>query len=470
MRVQPLDTTSRRGAVALVAAVVIAATIAFVPPPAGLSPQAQRTAAIFALALVLWATEATPIAVTALLTVLLQPVLGITTPRQAFQSFMSPVFFFVLAAFVLASGLIASGLQGRFSSWLVARAGTDPRRLLFALMAGTATLSTVLSDVPTCAIFMVAALGVMARGGIRPGSNFGKAVMVGIPMASMIGGVGTPAGSSVNVLGLYFIEQFGKVRVPFLSWMIIGIPMVVVLVPLAWWVLVRFFPPEIDSIGSNDEVRQELAALGPLSRAEWKIIVLFAALLTAWIASTWVPALDIVVVAMVGAVVLFLPGMQLLSWSDTQREIGWDALIMIGAVTSLGAASTETGLAKWTVEALLGGVATWSPTAAVAAVSAFTVVAHLPIPIAPAINSALIPPVVVLASNAGHNPALYGLPVAFTASCAFLLPLDAVSLITYAKGYYRMIDMLLPGTVVSVAWVILMTVLMTTLGPMLGLL
>jgi sodium-dependent dicarboxylate transporter 2/3/5 len=337
-------------------------------------------------------------------------------------------------------------------------------------MAGTAALSTVLSDVPTCAIFMVAALGVMARGGIAPGSNFGRAVMVGIPMASMIGGVGTPAGSSVNVLGLYFIEQFGKVRVPFLSWMTIGIPMVLALVPLAWWVLVRYFPPEIDAVGSDVEARAELAALGPLSRAEQKIIALVGVLLTLWIAGTWFPAFDLVVVAMGGAVVLFLPGMQLLSWSDAQRDIGWDALIMIGGVTSLGAASADTGLAKWTVDALLGGVSAWSAPALIAAISAFTVVAHLPIPIAPAINSVLIPPVVMLSADAGHNPALYGLPVAFTASCAFLLPLDAVSLITYAKGYYRMVDMLVPGAIVSVAWVMLMTVLMVMLGPPLGLL
>ena len=88
----------------------------------------------------------------------------------------------------------------------------------------------------------------------------------------------------------------------------------------------------------------------------------------------------------------------------------------------------------------------------------------------PAIVAVLIPPIALLALETGENPALYALPVAFTASCAMLLPLDAVAVITYAKGYYKMTDMLVPGAIISVVWVILMTVLMTWGAPLLGLL
>ena len=93
---------------------------------------------------------------------------------------------------------------------------------------------------------------------------------------------------------------------------------------------------------------------------------------------------------------------------------------------------------------------------------------HLLVPINPAIVASMMPPIVLLATSTGQNPALYGLPVAFTASCAFLLPLDAVPLVTYGKGYYRMFDMLLPGTIISVAWVVVLTGLMVLVGPWLG--
>ena len=104
-----------------------------------------------------------------------------------------------------------------------------------------------------------------------------------------------------------------------------------------------------------------------------------------------------------------------------------------------------------------------------AAVSAFIVVIHLLVPVNPAIVAAMVPPIVLLATSTGQNPALYGLPVVFTASCAFLLPLDAVPLVTYGKGYYRMFDMLLPGAIISVAWVVLLTVLLLLIGPAIGL-
>jgi sodium-dependent dicarboxylate transporter 2/3/5 len=128
----------------------------------------------------------------------------------------------------------------------------------------------------------------------------------------------------------------------------------------------------------------------------------------------------------------------------------------------------ETGLARWLVDAVLGGMAGWGSLGIVLAVSALTVVVHFAIPIAPVINSALIPPIALLAVEMGRSPALFALPVAFTASCAFLLPLDAVSLVTYTRGYYRMLDMLRPGLLISLVWIILMTAVMLVVGPSLG--
>jgi sodium-dependent dicarboxylate transporter 2/3/5 len=165
---------------------------------------------------------------------------------------------------------------------------------------------------------------------------------------------------------------------------------------------------------------------------------------------------------------MFLPGVQLLTWKQADRSIGWDTLLMIGGVTSLGSASLQAGLANWLVDLTLRGVADWSIVLALVAISAFTVVVHLALPIGPVVNAVVIPPIALLAVSAGVNPALYALPVAFTASCAFLLPLDAVCLITYSKGYYRMHDMLTPGVLIGSAWVVWMTILMLTIGGLLG--
>jgi sodium-dependent dicarboxylate transporter 2/3/5 len=246
--------------------------------------------------------------------------------------------------------------------------------------------------------------------------------------------------------------------------------MVAVLLPVAAWVLLKFFPPEIASIGDLEEIHEERRQIGPVSRDEWKVIGIMGTMLALWIASTWVPAFDTFLVAVVGAVAMFLPGIGLFTWKEVQGATGWDTLMVIGGVTSLGQASSQTGLATWLAESALGGLQDWNVVALIAAVSAFTVVIHLMLPINPVINAVMIPPIMVLGTTAGVNPALYALPVIFTASCAFLLPLDAVPLVTYSRGYYRMFDMFLPGLVISAAWVVLMTTLLIGIGPLVGLL
>lgn len=468
---EPTQTTkvSTKAVAGLVAAVVVAGLMCVLPPPENLSVPGMRMAGVFLIALILWATEAVPIAVTALLVVILQPLLGVAELRPAIASFMSPVFFFVIAMFCIAEVIVSTSLAKRFALWLLSRAGTDARRVVLAFMVGTATISTFVSDVPTCAIFMAIALEMLAKTSVAPGSSrFAKAVMMGIPIAALIGGVATPAGSSVNILGLDFIEKHGHVRVPFVSWMALGVPMVVLLIPLAWWVIVRCQPPEIQTIGDAGDIHRERERLGPMRRNETKVIGILAVMMVLWIASSWVKALDVTLIAVAGAVVMFLPGVQLLTWKQAERSMGWDALMMIGGVTSLGAACDKTGLAKWLVDATLGGMQGWNIVWIVAAISALTVVIHLPVPIAPVVNAVLIPPIALLAISMGHNPALFALPVAFTASCAFLLPLDAVALITYAKGHYRILDMFVPGAIISVAWVIVMTAAIVMLGPWLG--
>ena len=464
-----VSTDDRKTLIGIAGAIIATVVVLLLPTPADLPPEGQRLAAIFLAAIILWATEAIPIAVTALLVIVLQPLFQVVELNAAFKAFVSPVFFFVLAMFCIAAAVTNAGLDRRFAYWLLARAGTDSRRVVTALIVGTAATSMVISDVPACAIFMSIGLGVMSRLNLEPGkSAIGKAIMVGIPIGSLIGGVTTPAGSSVNILGLHFIEEFGNVTVSFVEWMAIGIPMSVGLVPIACWAILRSFPPEVPTIGDASVIERERAELGPMSVPERKTVWLLSIMMVLWIAGSWIEFLDVLTVGLGGAIVMFFPGMRLLTWKQAERATGWDTMLMIGGVTSLGTASVNPGLATWLVGLALGGVASWHIIFVLLAISAFTVVIHLALPIGPVVNAVVIPPIALLAISAGANPALYALPVAFTASCAFLLPLDAVALLTYSRGYYRMHEMLTPGLLVSAVWVIWMTVVMLVVGPFLG--
>ncbi|MBI3207607.1 MAG: DASS family sodium-coupled anion symporter [Candidatus Solibacter usitatus] len=455
-----------RPAAGIFIALTVGLMIAFAPAGDSLSPQGRTLAGLFAALLVLWVTEALPLSITALLAVFLQPVFGIEpSVGAAVQSFLSPVFFFVLTMFFVAQAMTVTAIDKRFASWLLSKAGGDSRHVVLALMVGTSTISTIMSDVPACAIFMAVALGILDKAGATPGSsNLGRALMIGIPFASLIGGVGTPAGSAINLLGLDLLQRLAGVRVTFVAWMAIGLPMVVILTPLAWWFVVRVHPPEMASI---DPDRHEA---GPMSAGEKKLVVILCAMIALWIASSWVRQLDVTVIAVLGGTLMFLPGVDLLDWKRAEKGIGWEGLMLIGGVTSLAAACVKTGLAKWLVAACLGGLQGWDATWTIAAVSAFTVVAHLVVPNNPALVGVLASPIVLLASSSGHAAALYALPMIFSASCGFLLPIETVPLVTYSKGYYSMADMFRAGLPLSICWVALITLLMKWLAPHIGLL
>lgn len=466
------SSSARRPATVIGIALALAVGVltVFLPVPEGLTPQGRNLAGVFVVALILWVTEALPIAVTSLLVIVLLVVFQVTTPGAAIVASMTPVFFFVLAMFCIAQVVVDSGLARRFALTLLTRAGSDSRRVVLAFMVGAAIMSTVVSDVPVAAVWMSMALPLLARMGATPGNSpFAKALMIGIPFAAFIGGVGTPAGSSINILGLFQIQQFGKVEVAFLQWMAIGIPMVIILTPIAWWVLVWWFKPEVPSVGDPEELRREQRALGPWAANEKKVAGLLGLMIVLWIASSWFRFIDTTIVALGGAILMFAPGLNLLTWQHAQRSIGWDVLLLVGGVTSLGSAAGATGLAKYLVAAL-PDMTMWSVAAVIALISAVTVLIHLPLPVNPAIVGVLIPPIALLALSTGQNPALYTLPVVFMTSCALLLPLDSVTVITYSKGYYRMTDMVVPGAIISVVWVIVMTALMVWVAPALGLL
>ena len=459
------STSPYKGCIIALAAFLL---ILFLPVSDSLSPAGHRLLALSVACLILWVTEALPIPVTSILAVAGQALVGSSTIRQATNNFISPVFFFVLAMFLFAAVVRQSKLDDRFAHWLLSKSGTNTSKIVLAFMVGTAIVSSIMSDVPACAIWMALAIGILQREKLQPGaSNFGKVLMLGITIAAFIGGIATPAGSSINIMGLVMLSDLGGGTVPFLKWMAIGIPMAGLLIPISWVVLIKFFPPEISNIAENVDERD--TSKKPFSSDEIKVMAIFGIVIVLWILSNWFPSLDVTMIALIGSVALFLPGIGVISWTDASRSIGWEILLMIGGVTSIGLASRDTGLATWVVSSIFDGAGGISTLWLILGISTFTVLIHLVVPIGPVVNAVMIPPIVALAIAIGQPPMLLALPVIFTASCAFLLPLDAVALITYSKGYYRMTDMLWPGLVISVFWVIILTALMRIVVPWLGL-
>lgn len=430
-----------------------------VPTPPGLTPAAQKALALMVAAVLTWVLEVIPIGIASVLFIFLQGPLGIYPLGEAVTNFSTPTIFFILAMFLIATAFEESGLGRRLSLWLASLAGSNPRNVLLSFMLPTAIISMFLADIPTTVMFASIAIGLLERTGCVPGkSNFGRAVMMGIPIAAAIGGVGTPAGSGINVMALGLLKDTAHVEVNFLQWSALGIPLVLILTPIAWLILTWVLPFEIKEVSGLDKVREDLKALGPLTASEVKFVSIFAVTIALWFTEPFhhIPA---PFVAVATAALFFVPGINLLSWKEASGRIGWDVILLVGAANSLALSLWKLGAAKWLATGILGGLGETSLLTLVLIISAFGVFSHLLIPVATGLLAVMIPALGVLAASIGVNPAALVIPIAFTASCVFLLPLDPIPLVTYTYGYYKMLDMFKPGVLIALVWIVLLAFL-----------
>ena len=440
------------------------------PAPENLSPEGMKSIALMLCAVLTWVSNLLPIAVSSILFTLLTVVTGTVPLDKAMSYFATPTIFFVFAMFCIAIAFQKSGLARRITLWISLKSHGSPQRLLFFIMMVSALLSSFLADIPVCAMMLPICLQVLDQNGCKPGdSAFGKALMLGLPLACTIGGVGTPAGSAVNILAIGMLQDMAQVDISFFKWMVLGIPMVLLITPVTCFVLLRVFHPEMSRLAGMDEVERQFKELGPLTRDEIFFLILLAVNFLLW-CSCSLAGLSLPVAAFLGSVPFALPRVYLIDWTKDKNHIAWDILMLIGAANALGMILFENGGATWLVDACLGGITGLHVAVFIGVISLFTIVAHLVIPVITALVAVLMPAVVVLAGNMGVNPALLALPMTFSVSAAFLLPLDSVPLVTYPAGYYRMYDMFKPGVYISLAWVVILTPLMMLLAPPLGLL
>jgi solute carrier family 13 (sodium-dependent dicarboxylate transporter), member 2/3/5 len=349
------------------------ALVLSVSPPEGLTREGWATAAVAALMATWWFTEPVPIAFTGSLPFLLLPLLEIATPAAVASRYMSPVLFLVLGGAMLGLALERWGMHRRVALAVVSRTAPEPRRLLFALMAVTALTSMWVSNTATVVmmlpIALATALAVTGKGLLDAERlRYTAAMVLGIPVAANIGGIATPIGTPVNPVAIGIVEQQFGVRLGFLEWMAFGVPIVLLALPAAWWVLsrvtLRFTLP-------TAERADVLAAIGETgaswTTAERRLVVVLAATVAAWIflplLRAFLPALTDSAIAMFAALALcVIPAGErhadgrsamLLEWEDARRA-PWYLILLLGGGLALADAVMSTGLSTWIGAAVAG--------------------------------------------------------------------------------------------------------------------
>jgi sodium-dependent dicarboxylate transporter 2/3/5 len=403
-----------------------------IPAPAGMPPAAWLTAGLVAWMAAWWMTEAVPLTATALLPFVVLPLGGVMTANDAASSYYSPTMFLILGGAFLALAIERTNLHCRLAVGILNAMGKHggPNQLLFAFMIATGLLSTTISNTSTALIMMPMALAVLGAGGVLADRQDGLsgALPMGIAFAASIGGLGTIIGSPTNAIAVGLLEETIGVRISFVQWMIYGMPIVLLGIPLAALIISR-----VQKVGHDSfDVGAAHAAIA--TQREWtvpekRLVPLFALAFLLWVTQPLTEPLlpkgaltDGTIAVFVGLLLFIVPdgtGRPMLTWPEANRA-PWDVIMMFGGGLALAAGMTASGLANWLGQSLLPLSALPLWVVALAVVGLVILITEFASNVATA--SGIMPVVASLTVALGADPLLLALPAAMAASWGFMLP------------------------------------------------
>jgi sodium-dependent dicarboxylate transporter 2/3/5 len=451
----------------------IAATILFIPTTGLFTPQVRLTAAFGLLMALLWMTEALPLGLTALVPLIVFPLAGITTMEKIAAPYANSAVFLFMGGFLLSITFERCGLHKRIAYAALHHIGTEPRRLVFAVLLATAFLSVWISNTATTLMMTPIAVAIVRSLGAR-GTRVAEATLLGVAYAASLGGIGSPIGTPTNLVFLGATrELFPTAKtITFAEWMGFGLLYLVLLIPICWAIVV--FTARVESGEAVPIDQLGLARPGRMSRDEKITVALCTATALLWIFRAdigpipgWADIfpnsrmINDATVAVTMALIAFL--LRLLSWEDFNR-IPWDVLILFGGGFALAEALEASGFSKW-AGARLSFVGHWPPLLMIFMLCVIvTLLSEVASNVATA--TAMMPIAAALATSIGVHPYMLMLPAVLAASSGFMLPVaTAPNTIVYGTGLVRVRAMGRAGILLDLAAALVITLLTFTVIP-----
>jgi sodium-dependent dicarboxylate transporter 2/3/5 len=458
-----------------------------------LGAKARITAGLAVWMALWWMTEAIPVYATALLPLAVLPATGAVPIKDAAVGYADELIFLYMSGFILALSMQRWGLHRRIALGSLRVVGTRPKIVIGGFMAITATLSMWVSNTATALMMMPIAASLIdllddpeAEGESRMElRNFGVCMLLGIAYAASIGGLGTIIGSPPNVLVASFMKKELGIEVSFLEWMMIGVPLVMVFLPLTWFLLTRFlYPVRMKELrGGAAYFRDNYAALGKPKRGEWIVFIVFMATALCWIFRPLLKGLTIgsfqpfanvgdAGVGLIAALLLFMlpvdrKGTRVIDW-EWASKLPWGLLLLFGGGLSLASALDKTGVSAF-IGSRVGTLDGLSPVLMTLLVATMVIfLTELTSNVATA--AALVPILAAVALGLGIDPVTVILPAALAASCAFMLPVATPpNAIVYGTGRITIAQMAHAGIWLNLIGIVIITLVTYALIiPILG--
>ncbi len=434
-----------------VLSVLLVVVFSLLTPFDGLDRQAMISIGIFLAAICLFVTQVFPMAITCLLIMVITPWFGIGTLNQVWVDFGGTSFFFVMFTFGLMAAVSVTTLPQRIAAWLTKISKGKGKTLVFGFILVAAILSGFMSNFGTLILFCTIIVAFLKATDQSPGmSGIGRALMLGLPLSCCAGGLIAPSGSPGNLIAMQYLEE-AELSVSFGGWFVAWFPFVLVLMIILSLILCMLFKPENLPFEKMQSVINEAKELGPMTRKEKLVIIVYVLTIICWFSSTWFPFLNTTVVAAVALAVMFLPGLDLVTWKDVVKESDWNLLFVVGAVAVAMGCVNTTGAMDWVVDRAFGNVGSMQPFMIFLLFNIVIMILRACIPTAPSTPAIFTPIMLSIAGVAGVSPlALAMIPVVWSAFPMLLIYTEPIYLYTFAYGYYKPFDLDKFGPVLSV--------------------
>lgn len=406
-----------------------------IPPELGY--QGFTVIMIFLATIYLWATEILPLAVSALVAIMLLAVSGAVSVVDSLYGFGSPVVFLIIVGFFIAVGLRKSGLDKRIAYGMLKRSHSE-NTILISLMVITAALSMLISNTAAVLLMIPIAIRIMHQVKLNR-----KALLLGIAFSANIGGVGLLIGTPPNIIGA---EALGW---NFFDWMVISLPFSIIMLVLLYVSFMIYFKPK------HERIRKHLIPdLGPMKREEKIAAAIIFITLLLWVTSP-IHNMPVIAVGLIGGLLMFL---FIYDWRYFQKKTHWGTIILIAGAVSLGWALQITGAAGWIAYGYLGLTGITNP--ALIAFSFVILCMLITQFIQNTATAAMFVPVLIGISESLGIPAeLMVIPVVWAVSMTFLMPPGtAPNAIVHGIGKIKAIDMVKAGILPTIFAIILLFV------------
>lgn len=417
----------------------------------GLSPEAIRTLGVLLATLFLQLFNSFNLCVTCLLssvllilckTLPINPATGEQILSKAFDGYTNLVLFFIIASFGISAAFQKSVFSKKLLALLLKVKKLTAKKITFIFMACACILSSIMSNVAAVVIFipyLEKYLEFISDEDKR--KKTAKNTYIGLAVSALIGGMITPAGSSVNLIGLELYKSITGQTITFVEWMKFGLPLAIIMLFVAFFIINLVFKPENPTEEELNKFREFVNDNPKPKFIDYYIIVVIGLTLIAWILSSWIPQINITITAIIAFALMFIPGFSVLTWKEFNKVNSWGAFFVTGNLITLSNIAISNGLFDFFTKSIFSSNIHLPLIVLLMFVALITFVLMAIIPSAPAVANILIPILIGFATTIGVDPYPVFMVSILCIPNIYLFPLDAPLLACYEKKAFKMFEL-----------------------------